>query len=297
MEKINWKDPETGKQRKEYSAWGAMKARCLQQATSWSERYSESRYNGMEIEGRWLDSEYGFTNFYNDVGPAPTKNHFLDRVDNEKGYILGNVKWSTVVESNQNKSNTRFITLGNETKTLQEWSDELGISSTAVRRRIDLLGWAPEDAVSKRPIGPRPSNDEYYLAIAGRVALRSTCARRAVGCVLTDQYNYVLSTGYNGVAAGLSHCTDVPCQGANELSGEGLHKCEARHAEDIAISKCKDIHAVYTAYCTTSPCIHCVRRLLDTSCERIVFVEEYPHSEAAELWRNAGLDWLRFDQL
>lgn len=293
MEKVSWKDPATGKRRKEYNAWGAVNARCRQTAPSWKERYEDTRYAGMEIDEAWI-GEFGFTNFFNDVGPAPTAGHVLDRIDNEKGYIRGNVRWANKTLSNQNKGNTTLVTAWGKTQTVQEWADETGISSTAIRRRIKLLGWSVEDAVSKRPVGPRPDNDEYYLAIAGRVALRSTCARRAVGCVLTDKHNYVLSTGYNSVAAGLPHCTEKPCAGANEPSGQGLSICEARHAEDVAISKCRDIHAIETAYCTTAPCIHCVRRLLDTSCQRIVFVEEYPTS-GKEVWEHAGRVWEQFE--
>jgi deoxycytidylate deaminase len=35
----------------------------------------------------------------------------------------------------------------------------------------------------------------------------------------------------------------------------------------------------------------CIKLLLNTSCERIVFVEEYPHSAARELWTGAGRAW------
>jgi len=37
--------------------------------------------------------------------------------------------------------------------------------------------------------------------------------------------------------------------------------------------------------------VTCCKLLLNTSCERIVFVEEYPHSAARELWEGAGRLW------
>ncbi len=45
------------------------------------------------------------------------------------------------------------------------------------------------------------------------------------------------------------------------------------------------------ALCTTSPCADCVKLLLNTSCRRIIFVEEYPHRYARERWGGAGRVW------
>lgn len=73
----------------------------------------------------------------------------------------------------------------------------------------------------------RPSVDEYFVMMAGLVSTRGTCVRRRCGCVLVDRNNHVLATGYNGVAAGLRHCIDVPCGGANLPSGQGLSACES----------------------------------------------------------------------
>ena len=51
----------------------------------------------------------------------------------------------------------------------------------------------------------RPSWDEYFLAIAEEVSRRSPDPNTKHGCVLVDEGNRVLSTGYNGPVSGLSH--------------------------------------------------------------------------------------------
>ena len=130
----------------------------------------------------------------------------------------------------------------------------------------------------------RLSRDETFMRMVFTLAHRSTCLRRRVGCILTDVNGHVLATGYNGVAAGAPHCIDEPCPGANEPSGQGLDKCQAIHAEQNALLQCKNTLAIHTAYCTDSPCIHCVKLLMNTSCQRIVFAREYPHSDSEELW-------------
>lgn len=147
----------------------------------------------------------------------------------------------------------------------------------------------------------RPSRDEWAMKLALLTAQRTTCCRRAVGCVLLNARGHVLATGYNGVAAGLPHCnehdpffeTGYPhaCSGANAPSGTNLDGCQAIHAEQNAMLQCKDVYSIHTCYVTASPCMTCIKLLLNTSCERIVFVEEYPHSAAKELWTGAGRAW------
>ena len=84
------------------------------------------------------------------------------------------------------------------------------------------------------------------------------------------------------------------CSGANLPSGQGLDACQAIHAEQNALLQCRDVYAIDTCYVTVSPCVTCVKLLLNTSCKRVVFSEAYAHSEAREWWLKAGRQW---DQL
>lgn len=172
----------------------------------------------------------------------------------------------------------------------------------------------------------RATRDAWAMELARVTARRSTCLRRSVGCVLLNARGHVLATGYNGVAAGLPHCNDErsfdqivdsappeekynllrssadmarrryphACQGAFAKSGQNLDGCEAIHAEQNALLQCRDPHDIAVCYVTTSPCMTCTKLLLNTSCQRIVYVEEYAHTAAADLWRKAGRIWERF---
>jgi dCMP deaminase len=121
----------------------------------------------------------------------------------------------------------------------------------------------------------RIPSDWYFLKMANLASERATCKRRKVGCILVNSKKHVIATGYNGVAAGQEHCIDNPCEGAQLKSGEGLDKCEAIHAEQNALLQCRDVYDIQTVYCTLSPCIHCLKLLLNTSAQRIVFMEKY----------------------
>lgn len=154
----------------------------------------------------------------------------------------------------------------------------------------------------------RPSLDAWMLELASVVAKRSTCLRRAVGCVLVDSYGHILSTGYNGVAAGTPHCNEPTgpakvgpevdghlsyghsCPGASSSSGTNLDGCDAIHAEQNALLQCRDVQAIEACYVTVSPCLTCTKLLMNTSCRRIVFLEIYAasHGAAGEKWVSSG---------
>lgn len=119
------------------------------------------------------------------------------------------------------------------------------------------------------------------MRMASVVATRATCVRRRVGCVLVNRRGHVLATGYNGRTAGAVHCFDAPCAGASLPSGSGHDLCEAVHAEQNALLQCRDVFEMHTCYCTTVPCITCAKLLLNTSCERVVYLEPYPPMEDA----------------
>ena len=137
----------------------------------------------------------------------------------------------------------------------------------------------------------RIPSDWYFLKMANLASERATCKRRKVGCILVNSKKHVIATGYNGVAASQEHCIDNPCKGADFKSGEGLDVCNAIHAEQNALLQCKDVYDIETIYCTVSPCIHCIKLLLNTSVKHVVFGEKYTDCEAlGDYWMNNKKD-------
>ena len=144
----------------------------------------------------------------------------------------------------------------------------------------------------------RISKFEWALKLADVTALRATCLRRLVGCVLLDARGQVLATGYNGVASGQAHCNLIQaddgswphaCPGAKAATGTQLEVCQAIHAEQNALLQCSDVQAIAGCFVTASPCLHCVKMLLNTSCRVIVFRERYKsHHDTAMAWWEAS---------
>ena len=109
---------------------------------------------------------------------------------------------------------------------------------------------------------PRPDWDDYFLDLAEQVSRRSPDPSTKHGCVLVDDENRVISTGYNGPVSGLPNDL-VPLARPEKYDW-------FIHAEDnaVAFARC-DLRGA-TAYVTGQPCAACFRRLLQVGVRRIV---------------------------
>jgi dCMP deaminase len=140
----------------------------------------------------------------------------------------------------------------------------------------------------------RPDIDEYFLKVAAVVAERSTCLRHHVGAVAVRN-KHILSTGYNGAAAGCKDCLELGCL-RNELnipSGERHEICRAIHAEQNAIIQAA-LHGVSlegcTIYCTHTPCILCAKMLANARIKRFVSFGKYNDNSFMDLFKEVGIE-------
>lgn len=139
----------------------------------------------------------------------------------------------------------------------------------------------------------RPDWQTYFFQIARLVASRSTCLRRQVGAVIVKD-NRILSTGYNGTPAGITHCLERGCirEERNIPSGERHELCRGLHAEQNAI-----IQAAYHGvsingadlYCTNQPCIICSKMLINAGIKKIYICDPYPDELAEEMLAEADI--------
>lgn len=85
------------RRRPEYKTWCNMKQRC------YNEKRKDYQYyggRGIKICDRWLDS---FENFYTDMGPRPSIDLSIDRLDVDGNYEPENCKWATCAEQLRNR--------------------------------------------------------------------------------------------------------------------------------------------------------------------------------------------------
>ncbi len=119
-----------GKARSEYRIWQAIKDRCL---NSHNKSYEHYGGRGISVCPEWRDS---FEIFFAYVGPRPTPKHSIDRIDNDKGYGPGNVRWATQPEQSRNTSKNRLIEIDGRRLCLTDWAILYGKSPSLVRARV-----------------------------------------------------------------------------------------------------------------------------------------------------------------
>ena len=128
--------------------------------------------------------------------------------------------------------------------------------------------------------------DQVYLQMASILSKRSTCLDKQVGCLFVNSKNEIIASGYNGAPRGEVHCTDRGfCN--KEKTGNLVNNCMSAHAEQNAILQCRVPEQIHTVYTTLSPCVTCVKILMNTPCKRIVFINEHKHPEARNMWKGA----------
>lgn len=125
----------------------------------------------------------------------------------------------------------------------------------------------------------RISWDEYFMQLAKQVAARGTCDRAYVGCVLVNEDNRIVSTGYNGSISGNKQCDEV---GHTMRDG---HCIATIHAEMNAIIYCakKGISIDGSkCYVTHYPCLNCTKALIQAGISKVYYGEAYRIDEYAE---------------
>jgi len=125
-----------------YSAWEAMKQRCLNPKAGKYPKYGGA---GITVCERWIHS---FENFLADMGPAPSNEHSLDRKDGTRGYEPDNCRWATRQEQQRNLKTNRRLVVGGELLSFRDACDRVGTSYDLAQTRIKR-GWSTEDAVFK----------------------------------------------------------------------------------------------------------------------------------------------------
>jgi hypothetical protein len=88
-----------------------------------------------------------FERFCADVPPMPEGRYQLDRIDNEKGYEPGNVRWVTPRQNSRNRRSNTLIAWQGKAQCIADWADETGIPYTALKQRF-RNGWSVDEALT-----------------------------------------------------------------------------------------------------------------------------------------------------
>jgi hypothetical protein len=148
----------------EYNVWKGIRVRC-----SNPKDFSYPWYGarGIKVHPSW-DS---FETFLADVGPRPSPDHTIERIDVNGHYEPGNVTWIPRLAQGANKRNNRMITAFGETLHLEEWCRRTGIHRATLRDRL-ANGWDAERALST------PAVNKSMITAFGETMHKQAWSRR-----------------------------------------------------------------------------------------------------------------------
>ena len=117
-------------QTKEYRCWRRIISRCHNPD---DQRYPWYGARGIAVCEEWRAS---FETFLNDMGPAPSPAHTIEREKNEKGYHPQNCRWATMKEQAQNRRSNVKLTFNGETLTIAAWAERLNMDRRVLWKRL-----------------------------------------------------------------------------------------------------------------------------------------------------------------
>lgn len=117
-----------------YISWKAMRRRCLNPN---HKDYPSYGGRGIGMAPEWINNPLEFVTYVDrELGPKPAGGS-IDRIDNQSGYVPGNIRWASRKQQMNNLRSNRFIEFNGRRQTLQQWADETGLSHGTIRSRLE----------------------------------------------------------------------------------------------------------------------------------------------------------------
>lgn len=157
----------------------------------------------------------------------------------------------------------------------------------------------------------RLQRDAWLMGIAHEVAKRGTCGRAQVGAIIVRD-SRLISTGYNGVPARMTHC-DHRCTCTAENPGSGpagyvAHATWCRSLPGCTLAVHAEANAIVFAarhgapvhgcemFTTHQPCLECAKLIINAGIVRLVFDVPYRRPEGLDLLNASSVATMRVTQ-
>ena len=106
---------------------------------------------------RWGTELASFPGFLGAVGPRPTVEDSLDRIEPSYGYVVGNLRWASKQLQSDNRKNVETILVRGVPMTKPKLADFLGIKYDALRMRLHRGDTAEDILADHIRTDPKPS--------------------------------------------------------------------------------------------------------------------------------------------
>lgn len=130
-----------------FRIYSHMKDRCYRKN---DKRYKNYGGRGIKICDEWLND---FMNFYNwAMKNGYQENLTIDRINVNGNYEPSNCRWASIKDQMNNTTRNVYLTYNNETHTISEWSEIIGIPYKTLQRRLNRK-WTIERALTQKKRG------------------------------------------------------------------------------------------------------------------------------------------------
>src|SRR5574337_328089 len=140
----------------EYNSWQSMKKRCLNPR---DRNYPQYGGRGIKIHPAWVSS---FHQFLADMGPKPSPQHSIDRIDNDAGYEPANCRWATPQQQAANRRWCHRLKVNGIPLVASEAAPQVGVPYTTLVARLKN-GLQPARAMQAGRLPAR--KDSKYLTL------------------------------------------------------------------------------------------------------------------------------------
>lgn len=125
-----------------------MRNRCYRPKDVAFDRYGG---RGIEVCERWRNS---FEHFLADMGPKPSPEYTIDRIDNDGNYEPQNCRWAMPDVQSNNTRKIKLVTVRGETlsvaKACRKFAPDMAVATVYTRL---AQGWTVEQALFAPPAG------------------------------------------------------------------------------------------------------------------------------------------------
>lgn len=132
-----------GKETLTYRTWGSMIGRCYNPNNN---RFYTHGARGIKVCPEWACD---FEVFLDDMGECPGNGYSIERIDNDGDYCKENCKWATPTEQARNRRNSIIIEYKGESHSLAEWAEILEVNFHSLYKRIYVMKWSIEEALTR----------------------------------------------------------------------------------------------------------------------------------------------------
>ncbi len=205
---------------------------------------------GITVCDRWSKMGHqSFWNFVEDVerecGPQPTPKHQIDRIDNDKGYEPGNIRWATPKENINNTSVNRLITIDNETKTQQQWMEDerCKCGQCAFKHRIrkganpKTSFYTPNKRCNSSDIDIEYIKNHYEHMTLQQLSLDVGCSVCTLIRIM-DKYNWKRSK--QSIYTNKTTTKTITCWGESKTIPEWVKDCRVNVCKQTIVSRLRN---------------------------------------------------------